>query len=112
MLITLITVPAALLAGLALALVANLPFRIRWPVRLALLIPWAMPLAFVGLIGGWFFQSDYGVVNDLLRHVRSHPHHLVQLRLAGVHGDLPDDHLEDLFLRCAGLAGRFADDSG
>jgi multiple sugar transport system permease protein len=71
LLITLITVPAALLAGLALALVANLPFRIRWPVRLALLIPWAMPLAFVGLIGGWFFQSDYGVVNDLLRHVRA-----------------------------------------
>jgi multiple sugar transport system permease protein len=71
MLITLITVPAALLAGMALALVANMPFRIQWPVRLALLIPWAMPLAFVGLIGGWFFQSDYGLVNDLLRHVRS-----------------------------------------
>ncbi len=71
LLITLITVPAALLAGLALALVANLSFRILWPVRLALLIPWALPLAFVGMIGGWFFQSDYGVVNDLLRHVRS-----------------------------------------
>jgi multiple sugar transport system permease protein len=70
-LITLITVPAALLAGLALALIADLPFRIRWPVRLALLVPWALPLAFVGLIGGWFFQSDYGVVNDLLRHVLS-----------------------------------------
>jgi multiple sugar transport system permease protein len=68
-LITVITVPAALLFGLALALVANLPFRFRWPVRLALLIPWALPLAFVGMIGGWFFQSDYGVVNDLLRHV-------------------------------------------
>jgi multiple sugar transport system permease protein len=40
-------------------------------VRLSLLIPWAIPLAFVGLIGGWFFQSDYGVVNDLLRHVRA-----------------------------------------
>jgi len=71
LLITLITVPAALLVGLALALIANLPFRVRWPVRLSLLIPWAMPLAFVGMIGGWFFQSDYGVVNDLLRHFRS-----------------------------------------
>jgi multiple sugar transport system permease protein len=71
LLITLITVPAALLAGLALALIADLPFRVRWPVRLALLVPWALPLAFVGLIGGWFFQSDYGVVNDLLRHVVS-----------------------------------------
>ncbi len=71
LLITLITVPAALLAGLALALIADLPFRIRWPVRVALLVPWALPLAFVGLIGGWFFQSEYGVVNDLLRHVIS-----------------------------------------
>ncbi len=71
LLITLITVPAALLAGLALALIADLPFRVRWPVRLALLVPWALPLAFVGLIGGWFFQSDYGVVNDLLSHVIS-----------------------------------------
>ncbi|HEY1932602.1 MAG TPA: sugar ABC transporter permease [Acetobacteraceae bacterium] len=71
LLITLITVPAALLAGLALALIANLPFRIRWPVRLGLLVPWALPLAFVGLISGWFFQSDYGVVNDVLRHVMS-----------------------------------------
>ena len=71
LLITLITVPAALLAGLGLALIANLPFRVRWPVRLSLLIPWVMPLAFVGMIGGWFFQSDYGVVNDILRHFRS-----------------------------------------
>ena len=71
LLITVITVPAALLVGLGLALIANLPFRVRWPVRLSLLIPWAMPLAFVGMIGGWFFQSDYGVVNDILRHFRS-----------------------------------------
>lgn len=65
-LITLITVPGALLVGLALALLANLPFRHRWPVRLALLVPWALPLAFVGLIFAWFFHSQYGVVNDVL----------------------------------------------
>ena len=73
LLIALITVPAALVAGMALALVANLPFWFRWPVRLGLLVPWALPLAFVGLISGWFFQSDYGVVNDVLRHfTRAH----------------------------------------
>ena len=66
-LITIITVPGALVVGMGLALVANMPFRIRWPVRLALLVPWALPLAFVGLIFGWFFQSQYGIVNDLLR---------------------------------------------
>lgn len=65
-LITLVTVPGALVVGLALALLANLPFRVRWPVRLALLVPWALPLAFVGLIFAWFFHSEYGVVNDVL----------------------------------------------
>lgn len=63
-LITIITVPGALLVGLGLALLANLPFRHRWPVRLALLVPWALPLAFVGLIFAWFFQSQFGIVND------------------------------------------------
>jgi multiple sugar transport system permease protein len=68
-LITLITVPGALLLGMALALMANLPFRVKWPVRLSLLIPWALPLSFAGLIFAWFFHSEYGVVNDVLRRI-------------------------------------------
>lgn len=68
-LITLITVPGALVVGLGLALMANLPFRAKWPVRLSLLIPWALPLSFAGLIFAWFFHSEYGVVNDLLRRI-------------------------------------------
>jgi multiple sugar transport system permease protein len=67
LLIALITVPGAFLVGLPLALLANLPFRVRWPIRLALLLPWALPLAFSGLIFAWFFNTDYGIVNDVLR---------------------------------------------
>lgn len=67
LLITLVTVPGALMVGLVMALMANMPFRYRWPVRLSLLIPWALPLAFAGLIFAWFFHSEYGVVNDILR---------------------------------------------
>jgi multiple sugar transport system permease protein len=63
-LIVLVTVPGALVVGLLLALLANLPFRVKWPVRLGLLLPWALPLVFVGLIFQWFFDSQYGVVND------------------------------------------------
>ena len=66
-LITLITVPGALVVGLGLALLANLPFATRWPIRLSLLIPWALPLSFAGLIFAWFFHYDYGAVNDVLR---------------------------------------------
>ena len=65
-LITLISVPGALVVGLILALMANLPFAVKWPVRMSLLIPWAMPLPFVGLIFAWFFHSQYGIVNDVL----------------------------------------------
>jgi len=63
--ITLVTVPGALLVGLGLALLANLPFKRQWPVRLALLLPWALPLAFAGLIWAWFFHTEYGFVNDV-----------------------------------------------
>lgn len=68
-LITLITVPGALVVGMGLALLANLPFKRKWPVRLALLLPWALPLAFAGLIFAWFFHTEYGVVNDVVRRV-------------------------------------------
>lgn len=66
-LITVITVPGALVVGLGLAMLANLPFKRQWPVRLALLLPWALPLSFAGLIFAWFFHTEYGVVNDVFR---------------------------------------------
>jgi multiple sugar transport system permease protein len=61
-----VTVPGALVVGLGLAMLANQPFRIKWPVRLGLLLPWALPLVFAGLIFRWFFEYKTGVVNDLL----------------------------------------------
>ncbi len=68
-LITVITVPGALIVGLGMALLANLPFKRQWPVRLSLLLPWALPLSFAGLIFAWFFHTEYGVVNDVIRRV-------------------------------------------
>lgn len=72
-LITLITVPGALIIGLGLAMLANLPFKRQWPVRLALLLPWALPLSFAGLIFAWFFHTEYGVVNDVMRRMGAEP---------------------------------------
>jgi len=62
----LITVPGAVVVGLGLALLANQPFRIKWPVRLGLLLPWALPLVFSGLIFRWFFEYIHGLVNNAL----------------------------------------------
>jgi multiple sugar transport system permease protein len=60
----LVTVPGAVIVGLGLALLANQPFRIKWPVRLGLLLPWALPLVFSGLIFRWFFEYSQGLVNN------------------------------------------------
>jgi len=68
-----VTVPGALLVGLGLALLANMPFRYKWPVRLGLLLPWALPLVFSGLIFRWFFEYKQGIVNDLLTRLGAEP---------------------------------------
>jgi multiple sugar transport system permease protein len=63
----LITVPGAVVVGLGLALLANQPFKVKWPVRLGLLLPWALPLVFAGLIFRWFFEFNQGLVNHLMK---------------------------------------------
>ena len=68
-----VTVPGALVVGLGLALLANMPFRRKWPVRLGLLLPWALPLVFSGLIFRWFFEYKQGIVNDLLTRLGAEP---------------------------------------
>jgi len=68
-----VTVPLSLVVGLGLALLANQPFRVKWPVRLGLLLPWALPLVFAGLIFRWFFEYRAGVVNDVLMRVGLEP---------------------------------------
>ena len=68
-----VTVPGALVVGLGLALLANMPFRVKWPVRLGLLLPWALPLVFAGLIFRWFFEYQTGIVNDWLARLGVEP---------------------------------------
>lgn len=68
-----VTVPAALVVGLGLALLANQPFKVKWPVRLGLLLPWALPLVFAGLIFRWFFEYQTGIVNDVLVRLGGEP---------------------------------------
>jgi multiple sugar transport system permease protein len=64
-----VSVVGSFLVGLPLALLANVGSRWRWLVRVALLLPWAMPRVFAGLTFAWLFQSRYGVVNDLIAQV-------------------------------------------
>jgi len=68
-----VTVPGAVVIGLGLALLANKPFRVQWPVRLGLLLPWALPLVFAGLIFRWFFEYDVGLVNNAIKAMGGSP---------------------------------------
>ena len=72
LLIIVVSVAGSFLVGLPLALLANVPSRLRWLGRVALLLPWAMPRVFAGLTFAWLFQSQYGVVNDVLRRLGLH----------------------------------------
>ena len=69
LLIIVVSVSGSFLLGLPLALIADLKTRLRWLLRVALLMPWAMPPVLTGVIFAWLFQDQYGVVNDLLRRV-------------------------------------------
>ena len=69
LLVVVISVTGSFLLGLPLALLANIPSRARWLVRAALLVPWAMPRVFVGVMFAWLFNSTSGVINDLLMRI-------------------------------------------
>ena len=56
LLIISVTVLGSFLVGLPLALIADLKTRWRWLVRVALLLPWAMPPVLTGLMFAWLFS--------------------------------------------------------
>jgi len=73
LLIVIASVVGSFLVGLPLALLANVESRWRWLVRIALLIPWAMPRVLVGVMFAWLFNYSNGVINDLLRRLAIDP---------------------------------------
>jgi trehalose/maltose transport system permease protein len=52
--------------GLTVALVANSNFKGRSILRVAILIPWAIPTVVSSKIWAWMFNDIYGIVNVLL----------------------------------------------
>jgi multiple sugar transport system substrate-binding protein len=61
-----ISVPIEFLLGLLIALLLHARFRGRALVRLAVLIPWALPTAVMAMSWQWMFNNPFGVINDLL----------------------------------------------
>ena len=65
-----ITVPAQLLLGLCTALLLNQKFFWRPIARALIIIPWALPSVVIALMWVWIYDSNYGILNDLL--LRAH----------------------------------------
>lgn len=61
-----ITVPAQALLGLATALLLNQQFPWRPIARALIIIPWALPSVVIALMWAWIYDSNYGILNDLL----------------------------------------------
>lgn len=61
-----ITVPAQMLLGLVTALLLNQTFPWRGLARALVIIPWALPSVVIALMWVWIYDSNYGVLNDLL----------------------------------------------
>lgn len=61
-----ITVPAQLLLGLVTALLLNQKFAWRPVARALIIIPWALPSVVIALMWVWIYDSNYGILNDLL----------------------------------------------
>jgi trehalose/maltose transport system permease protein len=65
--------------GLTVALVANSKFKGRTLLRVAILIPWAIPTVVSSQIWRWMFNDIYGVVNVILANLHIIPHKLAWL---------------------------------
>jgi multiple sugar transport system permease protein len=61
-----ISVAIELLLGLGIAMLLNQTFRGRGIVRTIALLPWALPTALIALAWTWIFNSEFGLLNDLL----------------------------------------------
>lgn len=66
---TFISVFFETILGLMIALVLNTKFKGRGLVRMAVLVPWAIPTIVSARMWGWMFHDVYGVFNYMLQSV-------------------------------------------
>ncbi len=69
--LTTLTFTAAIVAsvivfGVAVSHYLNRPGRLAAFLRMAILLPWAIPVVMAGIIWKWIFNGNYGILNGLL----------------------------------------------
>ncbi len=74
-----LTIVISVSLALALALLLNEQFRGRGPVRVLVMLPWAVAPVVGGVLWRYIFQSNYGLANALLYQLGIIQHYMVWL---------------------------------
>jgi multiple sugar transport system permease protein len=63
---TLAAVSGVILYGLGVALLLNTTIRLARPLKVVILLPWALPAVVSGLLWKWILNADFGILNGML----------------------------------------------
>jgi multiple sugar transport system permease protein len=59
-------VTGVILFGLGVALLLNSKIRMAGPLKVVILLPWALPAVVSGLLWKWILNADFGILNGIL----------------------------------------------
>jgi len=63
---TVAVVVGVVLYGLGVALLLNSAIKLAGPLKVVILLPWALPAVVSGLLWKWILNADFGILNSLL----------------------------------------------
>lgn len=63
---TVASVAGVIVYGLGVALLMNSKIRLSTPLKIVILLPWALPAVVSGLLWKWILHSDFGILNAML----------------------------------------------
>jgi len=63
---TVAAVSGVIIYGLGVALLMNTKIRLSTPLKIVILLPWALPAVVSGLLWKWILNADFGILNGIL----------------------------------------------
>ena len=69
LLFTFVSLAFSFLIGLGLAMLLNRKFRFQKLTRTLILLAWPIPGVIVALLFTWMFDSNYGIINEILKNL-------------------------------------------
>jgi multiple sugar transport system permease protein len=63
---TVAVVIGVIIYGLGVALLMNTKVRLSTPLKIVILLPWALPAVVSGLLWKWILHADFGILNGIL----------------------------------------------